>query len=164
MRAIVAIAGGLMIMSAAHAALYEPMGEPLVTIAAGGEPLAQIVIPAEPKGLERFAAGELQRYLEQISGAELPIIAEGGDLPHPYSFYIGETEKNLAPAIDTSEEAMGRDGFALHSVPGGICIFGPDKLSPVFGVYEILERWFDVRWFMPVSDDIPADVAEHVPT
>ena len=114
MRTIVAILGGLLIMSAAQAALYEPMSEPFVTIAAGGEPLAQIVVPAEPKGLEQFAASELQSYFERISGAKLPIIAEGQDAPHPYSFYIGETEKNLSRAIDTSEEAMGRDGFALH--------------------------------------------------
>ncbi len=164
MRIIVAIWGGLLIMSAAQAALYEPMAKPFVTIAAGGQPQAQIVIPAEPEGLEQFAATELQRYLKQMSGAELPIVADGQDLAHPFSFYIGETEKNLSRAIDISEETMGRDGFALHSVPDGICIFGPDKLSPVFGVYEILERWFDVRWFMPISDDVPADLAEHVPT
>lgn len=152
-----------MIMGAAQAALYEPMDAPFVTIAAGGQPRAQIVIPAQPQGLERFAATELQRYLKQISDAELPIVAEGEGLAYPYSFYLGHTVRSQTLGLDLSTAVLGRDGFVLQSVADGICVAGPDKLSPVFGVYELLERWFDVRWFMPIGGEISAEIAEHVP-
>jgi hypothetical protein len=152
-----AMLGGLVVMSTASAALYEPAGEPFVEIATGGEPRAQVVIPAEPTFLEQFAASELQGYFRRMSGAELPIVRDGEAAPLPFSFYLGDTEKNLSRAIDTSEQTMGRDGFALHSIPGGLCIFGRADLSPVFGVYELLERYFGVRWFMP------GEIGVHVP-
>ncbi len=156
-------------MSTANAALYEPAGQPFVEIVAAGKPNAQIVTPAEPTYLEQFAASELQSYLKRISGAELPIVKEGEGVPAPYSFFIGNTEKNLSRAIELSEQTMGRDGFALHSIPEGICIFGRDKLSPLFGVYELLERYFDVRWFMPAEGTLPGggelspELGEYVP-
>ena len=41
-----------------------------------------IVIPSSPAPPEQFAAGELQRYLWKMSGAELPIVrAKGTTLP-----------------------------------------------------------------------------------
>ena len=151
------VLGGLLLMGTANAALYEPAGEPFIEMAAAGEPHAQIVTSAEPTYLEQFAASELQSYFQRMSGAELPIVKEGEDVPHPYSFFIGETEKNLSRAIEISEETVGRDGFVLHSIPGGLCIFGSDELSPLFGVYELLERYFEVRWFMP------GEIGEHLP-
>ena len=151
------VLGGLLAMGIASAALYEPAEGPFVEIASEGAARAQIVTPPEPTYLEQFAASELQSYLKRISGAELPVVREGEDAPHPYSFFLGKTEKNLSRGIEVSERTMGRDGFALHSVPEGLCIFGPDELSVVFGVYELLERYFEVRWFMP------GEIGEHVP-
>ena len=151
------VLGGLLAMGIASAALYEPAERPFVEIVSEGEARAQIVTPPEPTYLEQFAASELQSYLKRISGAELPVVKEGEDAPHPYSFFLGKTEKNLSRAIEISEETAGRDGFALHSVPEGLCIFGPDELSVVFGVYELLERYFEVRWFMP------GEIGEYVP-
>jgi hypothetical protein len=59
--------------------------------------------------------------------------------------------------IVPDEPATGRDGFMLRSVPNGLAVIGRNELGTLFGVYELLERYFDVRWFMPDK------LGEHVP-
>ncbi|MGC9317576.1 MAG: DUF4838 domain-containing protein [Armatimonadota bacterium] len=158
MRPILWVAvGGLLLMSAADAALYEPADPPFVQIASAGRPYAQIVTPAEPTYLEQFAAAELQGYLQRISGATLPVMVEGEAAEHNYSFLLGATRRAAEAGVEPDEQAMGRDGFALRSIDGGLIIRGRNDLGTLFGVYELLERYFDVRWFMP------GEIGEHVP-
>jgi len=45
-----------------------------LTLADKGQSSYRIVIPAAAIPSERYAAQELQRYLEKISGAKLPIV------------------------------------------------------------------------------------------
>jgi hypothetical protein len=144
-------------MGAATAALYEPAGKPFVEIAANGQAKAQIVTPAEPTYLEEFAAAELQGYFERISGAKLPIVKDGEKREFAYSFFLGATQKAAEVGSQADEETMGRDGFELRSLPRGLIVLGRNDLGTLFGVYELLERYFDVRWFMP------GEIGEYVP-
>lgn len=137
--------------------LYSPAEGPFFEIAAAGQPRAQIVTPAQPTYLETFAAAELRSYLERISGARPLILREGEKGQHAYSFFIGETQKARREGLQADEQTMGRDGFELRSVPDGLAVFGRNDLGALFGVYELLERYFDVRWFMP------GEIGEHVP-
>lgn len=154
---IMAVLEASMLMPVVNAALYDPAEKPFVEIAANGRPRAQIVVPAEATYLERFAASELQTYLERMSGARLPVGAENEKAPAGYRFFIGATRKALQAGVKPDAQTMGRDGFALRSVPGGLVIVGRSDLGTLFGVYELLERYFDVRWFMP------GDIGEHIP-
>lgn len=158
MRPVAAMAlGGVLTLGTATAALYEPAEGPFVEIAANGQPKAQIVLPAEPTYLEEFAAAELQGCLARISGAKLPIVKDGEKRESAYSFFLGTTQKTAQVSIQANEETMGRDGFELRSLPRGLIVFGRTDLGTLFGVYELLERHFDVRWFMP------GEIGEYVP-
>ena len=152
-----AILTALILTQITFAALYESESTPFVEIVGGGKTRAQIVTPIEPTYLEQFAATELQSYLKKISGVQIAIIKETDCGKLPYSFFIGATKKAAEVGIEASEEAMGRDGFELRSIADGIIIRGRVDLGTVFGVYELLERYFDVRWFMP------GDIGEYVP-
>jgi hypothetical protein len=129
----------LLILLAAGAGLYEPMGKPFTKITQ-----AQIVTPASPTFLEEFAATELQRYFEKISDLKLPVVKEDAADKSTYSFFIRNTHG-------------AGDEFTLRSARNGLVVQGSNDLGTVFGVYELLERYFDVRWFMP------GDLGEHVP-
>jgi hypothetical protein len=139
------------------AGLYDPARPPFHVIAASGRPSAQIVTPPSPTELEAFAAGELSRYMERISGARLPIVKEGERTRLPYSFFVGNTQAAARPGVKATDETMGRDGLALNSIAGGVIVLGRNDLGTVFAVYELLERCFDVRWFMP------GETGEYVP-
>ncbi len=136
---LLCVFAGVLILQTAGAALYEPMGKPFTKVTQ-----VQIVTTANPTFLEQFAATELQRYLEKISGAKLPVVKEGAADKSTFSFFIKNTHNT-------------GDGFTLRSVRNGLLVQGGNDLGAVFGVYELLERYFDVRWFMP------GDIGEYVP-
>ena len=139
----------LLLAGAAPAALYEPAAEPFTTIVDAGQARAQIVVPDKPAFLEQFAASELQAFLEKSSGVKLPIVEESRHNAALYAFLLGNTRMSKELGISLNEETAGRDGFTLQSVPNGLAVVGRIELGTLFGVYELLERYFDVRWFMP---------------
>ena len=143
------VLGGLLLGSAATAAMYEPASEPFIAIVVAGQSRAQIVISGKPTFLEQFAASELQAYLEKISGVKLPIVEESQRDSALYAFFLGNTRRSKELGIAPDERAMGRDGFALRSMSNGLIVLGRNELGTLFGVYELLERYFDIRWFMP---------------
>jgi hypothetical protein len=135
--------------------LYEPMKGPYTEIIQSGSPLSQIVIPAKSTYLEEFAATELQKYIEKISDATIPIIKEDETQKHPYSIILGATKKSEEAGFQPNETEMGRDGFEIKSLKNELIIRGRNDLGTLFGVYELLERYFDVRWFMPGEEYYP---------
>jgi len=137
--------------------LYKPASGPFYEIVYSGKANAQIVIPVEPSFVEKYAASELQSYFEKISDVQLPIIKEGDKLKYSFSLLLGDTKKAMDTGIQLNEEKVGSDGFEIKSLPGnkGLIIRGRYDLGTLFGVYELLERYFDVRWFMPGEEFYP---------
>ena len=58
-----------------------------VALVTGGKPAATIVVPEKPTLNEGFAAGELQYWVKEITGAELPIAV--AQERNPPGVYIG---------------------------------------------------------------------------
>jgi hypothetical protein len=148
---------GLLLPITAPAALYEPAKGPFNAIVASGQARAEIVVPEKADSLEQFAASELQTCLEKSSGVKLAIVEESKRDSSLYAFFLGKSQKSKELGLSLTEEAVGRDGFTLRSVSGGLVVLGRNELGTVFGVYELLERHFGVRWFMP------GEIGEHVP-
>ncbi|MCA1808568.1 MAG: hypothetical protein LC725_03780, partial [Lentisphaerae bacterium] len=59
-----------------------------VELVRDGQPMAQIVVAQEALPQVRTAAGELQYYLEKMSGALLPIVHQPGS-EFAYHVYVG---------------------------------------------------------------------------
>lgn len=137
------------------APMYDPAPGPYIRLISSGKANAQIIIPSAASYEEEYAANELQKYFSRISGGQLPVTKEGGTAKYPYSFYIGKTKKASDLGLSPDKGIMGRDGFQLRSVKNGLVIFGNNDLGSILGVYELLERYFDVRWFMPGEEYVP---------
>jgi len=73
------------------------IGAPAFYVAVDGSANATIVKPASATVRESFAAGELQRYIEKISGATLPI-ASDGQAVQGNRILIGGPERNSQTA------------------------------------------------------------------
>ncbi|MCA9133542.1 MAG: DUF4838 domain-containing protein, partial [Planctomycetales bacterium] len=125
-----------------------------------GRSLAMIVLPAQPEMLEGQAAAELQRYVREITGRTLPILnepahAEGfGAYNEPqkldgYGIWLGRTQAAESAQFTLTEERLGRDGYAAQADDKGLVVVGRCPLGTLFGVYDIIEREFGVRWFVP---------------
>jgi len=133
-----------------------------------GQPAATIVLAKEPTRVAQFAASELQHHLELISGAKLPIVAD--DTPVQGSrILVGESAATRALKL-TSADFKPQE-YLISLRPDTVVLIGRDKderkpfsytdpaTFPDFydeqatchAVYDFLERYCGVRWYLPVE-------------
>src|SRR5437879_2065191 len=111
-----------------------------------------IVIAPDAGDQEKLAAEELQTYLSKMSGAKVPI---GSDLSVAGNrIMIGVASQGSVQ--DWSGERPKQEAFAIETRPregGGADLFlvGGDQRGASYSVYELLERFLGVRWYMPTE-------------
>lgn len=146
-----------------------------VTLVQDGKSSAVIVVDDNATGNAKYAARELQTYLEKISGVTLPI----SNTPvKDVNIFVGEGAATRAAGLST--KGLKYDGFrivtkgdkaiylfgrdykgksplvddkqpfqAIHiyNKKLDICAFG--EAGTLYAVYHFLREFFGVRWFMP---------------
>ena len=133
--------------------------EPL-TIVENGQARAAIVVQAgEPKATE--AGGQLQSYIEKMSGARLPLVPEGeaesADLP--VRLLVGQTRAardagvRFLAGYDTTirPDIFEEEGYVLRTVGRDIVIGGNNDgpyNGTVYGACALLEL-LGCRWYFP---------------
>ncbi len=104
------------------------------------------------------AADDLQKYILEASGAELPIVTEGAEP----AIILG-----TATGLDLADVPL--EGYRIVTREGNVLIAGPDTAEGEYtlqggtsngtrnGVCAFLEKFVNVRWLMPtdVGDDVP---------
>lgn len=123
-------------------------------VASNGRPATIIVTGGAPSEPEAFAANELQKYVKQISGAELKIV-KGGEAP-ANAILIGTMTSNpaiakLAGKLPEKPDGLGKEGFEIAVVDGRLVIAGGGSVGALYGTYGLLEK-FGCRWFFPDKD------------
>jgi Domain of unknown function (DUF4838) len=125
-------------------------------LAEGGRTAYQIVLSKNATEVERFAAQELQRYLNRITGATFPIVHGG---PTGKAILIGP---QLLPAGFIDSRKLGFDGFIYQATPGKILLAGVNGRATLFSVYAFL-RELGCRWFAPNFDFYGSARGEVIP-
>lgn len=125
-----------------------------ITIADRGQSKYRIVLPSDAIPSERYAAEELQGYLEKLNGAKLPI-ASDTEKPTSHEILLGENSHltKLRPKIDFAK--LGPDGFVLRVDGNRLIIAGGKPRGTLNGVYTSLEEKLGVRWFTPDLETVP---------
>ena len=110
--------------------------------------LLSIVTPQAADAVVRFAAQELARYLEQVTGEPVGI----GDFAAQHHIFVGQLPLNApavqAPEIRRAAEKLQEDGFIIHSLGPDVVIIGKGSRGNLYGSYAFLEQQ-GVRWFFP---------------
>jgi hypothetical protein len=121
-----------------------------------------IVIARDAIPSERYAAEELQRYLERISGARLPIVTDDAEMGER-EIILGDNEhlRRLNLGIDFSK--LGEEGFVLKTHGSYLIIAGGKPRGTLYGVYTFLEEKLGVRWFTPEVEHVPRKSTLEVP-
>jgi len=131
-------------------------------LARGAQAEAAIVIGQESGPFSRWVAGEVQRYVRQLSGAELPIATVEALPPHKTLIVLGGPTINpLAAAAEQKQlvrfAGLKPDGFILRTVEldGRLAVVagGNDEAGTMYAGYELLERLGIV--FQLTGDIIP---------
>src|SRR6266542_6289821 len=84
------------------------------TIAEKGKSRYRLVIAADAIPSERYAAEELQRYLEKISGASLPIVSDAGPM-ESREILLGDNAHLRRLKVNIDFSRLGAEGFVLRS-------------------------------------------------
>lgn len=136
-------------------------------IVENGNAVCGIVLPQKPTKRELFAAEELIKYIEEISGAKLKITDE-----YEYKIIIGEPDKNkYAQELITQEEfdnlVPGPEGFMIYSNEKYLLLAGSSKnekemeRGTIYAVYEFLEKYLGSSLCAYCKDGV--DCGEYVP-
>jgi len=132
-----------------------------LTLVEDGRPASTIVIGAKASVPERFAADELQKYLKEMSGAEVPIVTDAEKAAGPL-ILVGKAETHariaaLAKAgrIRLSASTPGSGGFMIKTVDNGLVLGGSQDRGVVYGVYDLLEDQMGCVWYAPGDDYVP---------
>jgi hypothetical protein len=127
-----------------------------LTLATRGQPaLFTIVKPVAASTSQQYAAEELQKFTEQMTGVKLPIVTDEAPLP-AHAILLGNTrytEQLLGAPVDKT--ALGEDGFRLKTCASHLLIIGGPARGTLYGVYELLERFNGCRWYTSWHSVIP---------
>ena len=119
-----------------------------------GRPAAEIVCPGDATEPERNAALELQKYIEKISGARLPVRESAS--PGVYGIYVGQTEAVKALAGDFDWGSLKDDGILIRSGKNSLILAGDRPRGTLYAVYTFLEDRLGARFLTPFAEQIPS--------
>jgi len=122
------------------------------TIAENGVAKAVIVIATDAPQPEQHAAGELGKFLEQITGTKFDIV------PPPAAgktrLLVGPQAAKLA-APDFSAEGLGTEGIIIRSLGDDLILAGGHPRGTLYAVYTFLEEHLGCRWWSSTESMIP---------
>lgn len=126
-------------------------------LASGGKSDYAIVIPQNASPSQRRAAEELQRFLQQITDARLPIVT---DEPASLSqvrkaIALGDNRLLRESGVQVDWKALGDEGFTIIPQPPHLFIAGSPKRGTMYGVYGFLEDDIGCRWYSSKVSFIP---------
>ncbi len=123
------------------------------TLASGKASAYRIAVGPLASESEKWAAHELQHWIREISGADLPVqdindAYSGPEVIIGYNNFI--REKTGAPAPAESDES-----FHYFNSGPDIYIYGGSRRGTMYGVMAFLENELGCRWYTPSVSVVP---------
>lgn len=112
--------------------------------------VAQDAIPSE-----RYAAEELQTFLEQASGLRLQITHATSAGPSLHHFYVGDSALAEQAIPNPNSASFGPEDFKIVIGDNRIAIVGGRPRGTLYGVYTFLEDYVGVRFLTADHTYVP---------
>ncbi|MDO4630040.1 MAG: DUF4838 domain-containing protein [Planctomycetia bacterium] len=131
-----------------------------------GKTRCQIVLPTEATEVQKTTALEVQKYLKQISGAEVPVVTESETEAQNESsrIVIGPSalsQKLLGKSVNEAEIAY--DGIVVKTVGSDLVLSGHAQRGMLYSAYTFLEEVLGCRFWTPTCETIPERKCVTVP-
>jgi hypothetical protein len=118
------------------------------TLVRDGQPQATLIVARDAGAPVQLAASELQRYIEAISGAKLPIGTEG-EAVSGFPVHVGRTSATAALIPGEPE------GILIRNDDKRLIICGGSDRATLFAAYRFLEQALGCRWLSREIDYVP---------
>ena len=133
-------AGRMSVLSAP----VNPASKPL-TLVKQGKSTYSICVSEAASPSERRGAEELQNFVEEMSGARLPIVTDA-EKPEGDLVLVGNSNLIQKLGLGFPFEQLGSEGFVLRTEGNNLVIVGGRQRGTMYGVYTFLEK-LGCRWF-----------------
>jgi len=124
-----------------------------VTLVNKGKSSYSIVISAQASPSEQRAAQELQRFVEEMSGARLPVVDDSKKVRGPMVL-LGDSAELKRLEANLPFEKLGAEGFVIQTSGRQLIIAGGRQRGTMYGVYTFLDK-LGCRWFTREVSRIP---------
>jgi len=124
-----------------------------LTLVQQGKSTYSICVSEAASPSEKHAAEELQKFLEEMSGARLPIVTDA-EKPEGDLVLVGNSKLVEQLALKVPFESLGSEGVVLRTAGSRILIVGGRQRGTMYGVYSFLEK-LGCRWFTRDLSVIP---------
>jgi hypothetical protein len=141
-------AGGINIPAASGDAAQKPL-----VLAKQGKSTYSIFISEAAPPSEQRAAEELQKFIEEMTGARLPIVTDAQE-PAGNLVLVGDSKQLRKLGLNIPFDTLGAEGFALRTEGNHLVIAGGKPRGTMYGVYTFLDS-LGCRWFTTDVSVIP---------
>jgi Domain of unknown function (DUF4838)/Glycosyl hydrolase family 67 N-terminus len=158
---LVEVAGLALGAATVHTSLRAAQGERIELVREGRSPYS-IVLGRKASLSEQRGAHELQHFLQEMSGAQLPILTGSAPAAGANAVFVGQSEAldALEPGIPFA--SLGGEGFALKTLGSNLAIAGGRERGTMYGVSTFLEK-LGCRWFTEDVSRTPRETTITVP-
>ena len=125
-----------------------------VDLVSKGKPVSVIILGNDAIPAEKTAATELQSFIKQISGAQIPIVASEALVTTGCKVYIGQTAQTKSALPGYKWESLVHDGILIKRVGSDLVLAGDRPRGTLYAVYEYLEG-LGVRFYAQDERFIP---------
>lgn len=150
---VLLVAAGLAASGCCHVRTARKAGEGLL-LAMNGKSDFHIVVADGASSSTKYAAQELQKYLKEMTGAELPIVSDARPVG-AHEIILGDNMHARWQSKAVDYQALGDEGYALFTLGPHLLIQGGALRGNLYGVYGLLEDHLGCRWFTPTVSRIP---------
>jgi hypothetical protein len=126
-----------------------------VQLAADGKTDYEIVLADEPAVQVRAAADELAEFLQQVTGAEFPIV-KASSAQSEYQIFVGRSDALAGLNLPIDWSSLGPEGFVIQTMGKNLIIAGGPRRGSINAVYTFLEDVIGCRWYTPKFSVIPS--------
>jgi hypothetical protein len=137
-----------------------------VLLSQNGKTEFAIALAADAIPAEQNAAALLQKYLQQVTGANFPIQPETKVAQNAPQILVGNGArvKQLLAREAGSTPGVGEDGIVIKTIANKILILsGSRPRGTLYAVFEFLEDAVGVRWWTPTENFVPQKSTLSIP-
>ncbi|MBX7257729.1 MAG: DUF4838 domain-containing protein [Candidatus Hydrogenedentes bacterium] len=151
----IAVIGGILLLAGcAHG--VPRCGKPFV-VAKNAQAQCRIVIREDAPPSTQYAAEELQRFLGEITSAQIQVVRDNKTPEH--TLLLAGIESHLPALRKTDIQKLGKEGYVIDCSSAGIVISGGEPRGVLYGVYGLLEDHLGCRWFTTTVSRIPKSMS-----
>jgi hypothetical protein len=113
-----------------------------------------IIVSSNQSENEIFAASLLQKYLQKISGARLPVLKDLARRSQK-EILVGFSNRTTGKEYDAIKSTLAPDGFRIYTQGKQLIILGGSNKGCIYGVVELLESVLGCRKYSPSVEYVP---------